>query len=66
MSGMDAGGGDPVEAMIRHQNDGGVFAGFLDQRPQHLIVVLVRHRDTLWYSSKSRSQSRIAAADGTS
>jgi len=34
-----------VEAMIRHQNDGGVFAGFLDQRPQHLIVVLVRHRD---------------------
>src|ERR1022692_2118926 len=34
-----------MEAMIRHENDGGIFAGFLQQSPQHPIVELVRHRD---------------------
>jgi len=34
-----------MEAVIRHENDGGAVAGFLHQGSQHLIVELVRHRD---------------------
>ena len=34
-----------MKAMIRHENHGGVLAGFFEQRPQHLVVKLVSHRD---------------------
>ena len=33
-----------MEAMIRHENHGSVIARFIEQRSQHLIVELVRHR----------------------